>query len=367
MLIRDLFRHDINRHIEEVVKVDLGDEAVVVEELDEYVVTHHILGEFEKVCDAYQEAILVPNQSTNVWVSGFFGSGKSAWAKTLGYLLENPTVVGRAAAERFFERANAPALMALCNTIHSRAPTLSVFLNLATGSDVVAREGESVVLPVYRALLKRLGYSANVLLAELEWDLEGDRRLGQFEECFAEVVGRPWSQRRYNTLARSEASRTLHVLNPATFPQADSWTLSATEPIVDATFVATRATQLLARRGDGAKRIVFVVDEAGQYVARSVERMLALQGLAEACQVHNGQVWLVITSQESLQDVFDSLESSRIELARVRTASRSRSTCCPRISRRLRAGGCSTRPARESGSHGRSSGRIATSSRRTPS
>jgi hypothetical protein len=316
--VGDLFRRDIHRKIEEVVKVDLGDEAVLIEELDEYVATGHIVMELEKVLDTYQESILAPNQSTNVWVSGFFGSGKSAWAKTLGYLLENPTIGDRTVADRFFERTHAPTLRALLNTIYAQAPTITVFLNLATGSNVVAREGESVVLPVYRALLRRLGYSSNVLLAELEWILENDGRLNEFEQHFAQVTGRPWNQRRYTALARNEASRALHSLDPATFPQPDSWALGAPDPVVDAHFVAARALQLLSRRGHGAKRIAFVVDEAGQYVARSVTRMLDLQGLAEACQVHLGRLWLIATSQERLNDVVDSLESTRIELARVR-------------------------------------------------
>ena len=94
MRIADLFRRDIHRTIEEVIKVDFADEMVLVNELDEYVATKHILDEFENVLDAYQESINSPNESCTIWVSGFFGSGKSSWAKTLGYLLWNPIVAG---------------------------------------------------------------------------------------------------------------------------------------------------------------------------------------------------------------------------------------------------------------------------------
>ena len=97
----------------------------------------------------------------------------------------------------------------------------------------------------------------------------------------------------------------------------DSWARQATEPEINANWFALRAKELVARRGGGAARLVFVVDEVGQYVARSVDRMLDLQGLAEAVQKHRGQLWLVVTSQERLNDVVDSLESRQIELARV--------------------------------------------------
>lgn len=316
MKIAELFRRDIHRTIEEVVKVDLADDAVIATELDEYVATDHILEEFEKVLDAYQETIHAPNESCTIWVSGFFGSGKSSWAKTLGYLLWNPTIDGRPAIDRFFERTDAPRLRALLNTIHAQAPTLTVLLNLATGSNVVAREGESVVLPVYRALLDRLGYSRNFLLAELEFVLEGDGRLQAFEDRFVEATGKKWNDRRFTSLAKNEASRALHLLDPDTFPQPDSWAKTATEPEIDADWFVTRALELLDRRGDGATRLTFVIDEAGQYVARSVQRMLDLQGLAEACQKKTGRIWLAVTSQERLNDVVDSLESKQVELAR---------------------------------------------------
>jgi hypothetical protein len=319
MRIEDIFRRDIHRRIEEVVKVDLSDDPVVATELDEYVATQHILEEFEKVLDAYQESILSPNEDCNVWVSGFFGSGKSSWAKIIGYLLWNPTVAGISAVDRFFERTDAPALRALLATTHAQAPTLSVLLNLATGSNVVAREGESVVLPVYRALLERLGYSRNLVLAELEYTLERDGRLKAFEERFAEATGRQWVDRRFTILAKNEASLALHLLDPVPYPQPDSWAKTATEPAIDANWFVNRALELLERRGGGATRLMFVIDEAGQYVARSVRRMLDLQGLAEACQAKMGRIWLAVTSQERLEDVVDSLESKLIELARAQS------------------------------------------------
>jgi hypothetical protein len=314
--IQDIFRRPIGRTIEEVIKVDLADEDIVALELDEYVATDHILDSLEEVLDAYQETILKPSELTNLWVSGFFGSGKSSYAKVLGYLLANPTILGRTAADRFAERVDSRRISALLNTIHAQAPTLAVFVDLSTGRNV-AREGESVVLPVYRALLEHLGYSRNLILAELEFDLEGDGVLEAFERHFASVTERSWVERRNVGLAKGEASHALHLLRPETYPGVDSWARQATEPEINANWFAVRAKELLARRGGGATRLAFVVDEVGQYVARSVDRMLDLQGLAEAVQKHRGQLWLIVTSQERLNDVVDSLESRQIELARV--------------------------------------------------
>jgi hypothetical protein len=318
MKIAELFRRPIDRTIEEVIKVDLADEAIVAAEIDEYVATDHIRDRLEDVLDVYQETINNPSERTNVWVSGFFGSGKSSFAKMLGYLIENPIVAGRSALERFAERTDAPTVRALLNTAHTQAPTLTVFVDLSTGRNV-AREGESIVLPVYRALLERLGYSRNLLLAELEFDLEGDGQLAEFEERFVEVSTghKPWTERRNVGLARAEASHAMHLLRPDTYPSADSWAKTAQEPVVTHNWFAERVLGLLERRGGEARRLLFVVDEVGQYVARSVDRMLDLQGLAEALQKRRGPLWLVVTSQERLDDVVDSLEGKRVELARV--------------------------------------------------
>ncbi len=109
----------------------------------------------------------------------------------------------------------------------------------------------------------------------------------------------------------------MHIIDPANFPNADSWAKASSAPSIDHNWLAARAMELLKRRGNGARRIVFVVDEVGQYVARSIPRMFDLQGLAEAFQKKRGPLWLVVTSQEKLSDVVDSLESRQVEYARV--------------------------------------------------
>lgn len=318
MRIAEIFRHDIHRDIPEVIKVDFDEEEVVASEIDEYVVTSHIARNFDFLLDHYQETILNPDEGTTVWVSGFFGSGKSSFAKIFGYLLANPTVVGKSVKDRFLARVNAPTIDALLNTILETTATHAVFVDMSTGTNV-ARDGESVVLPLYRALLESLGYSRNILLAELEFDLEGDGELEAFIEAFSKIPSSRglWEHRRNVGLARAEASHAMHLLRPDTFPHADSWSTSAADPIIDSNWFADRAIELLSRRGGDLRRIAFVVDEVGQYVSRSVQRIQDLQGLAEAVQKKRGPLWLVVTSQERLEDVVDSLEGRRVELARV--------------------------------------------------
>jgi hypothetical protein len=318
--IKNLFREGIMLPIEPIIHVDVLDEQIVAREIDEYVVTDNIRDNLEDLSELYADTVRNPSESTNVWVSGFFGSGKSSFAKMVGYSLTNPQVQGRSATERLLARTNSIKLEALLNTAHTLAPAITVFLDLASGRDLV-REGESLALPVYRALLKRLGYSTNETLADLEFMLEDpeDGRLAAFEAAVMDATkGRlPWVRVRDVQAAKNYASHALHMIDPDNFPSADSWSNAAIVPSIDHNWLADRALKLLARRGGGCTRLVFVVDEVGQYVARSIRRMFDLQGLAEAFQKKRGALWLVVTSQEKLSDVVDSLESRQVEYARV--------------------------------------------------
>src|ERR1700720_2420094 len=96
--IATLFANDINRSIEEVIKVDQTAEDIVAAEIDEYVVTDAINRHFVDVMERYQEAPQKPTDGIAIWVSGLFGSGKSSFAKLLGLAIENREIEGKPAA-----------------------------------------------------------------------------------------------------------------------------------------------------------------------------------------------------------------------------------------------------------------------------
>lgn len=317
MKISEIFRHDLDREIKEVIKVDDPDLDDLADELQEYVVTDHIHEAFVELLEEFQESIKKPSESVNAWISGFFGSGKSSFAKVLGYVLANPDLGTTTAADLLTQKLDTTQVKALLNTIHSEAPTSSIFVDLSSSRNV-AKEGESVVLPLYRELLSSLGYARNFELAELEFTLEGDGQLDDFVAAFERATSRTWKERRDVALAKNEASKALHELDPSTYPSADSWAKTKPEVEVTANWFADRALDMLARRQPAKSRVVFIVDEVGQYVSRSVQRMLDLQGFAQACQKKDGRLWLVATGQETLEDVVGALGDKRVELARVR-------------------------------------------------
>ena len=96
MLIQDLFVKDVARPINGVVYADQNDPATIFQELDEYVVTRELRGHFSAFFGAWAAGLDRAGDpasagGTGVWVSGFFGSGKSHFIKILSYLMANQT------------------------------------------------------------------------------------------------------------------------------------------------------------------------------------------------------------------------------------------------------------------------------------
>ena len=103
MMIKDLFAKPIDRDIKGVIKVGQDDSSNVRQELEEYVVTRELQKHFAEFFASYKRGILGTTDKMGVWISGFFGSGKSHFLKILSYLLANKNVDGKAAIDYFID------------------------------------------------------------------------------------------------------------------------------------------------------------------------------------------------------------------------------------------------------------------------
>lgn len=317
--IKDLFASNISRPIEEVIKVDQTDEQILREELREYVVTDSIRSHMTDVLDRYWEAPKKPSDNVAVWVSGFFGSGKSSFAKNLGMAIQNRPIQGESAAALLGQRTGDAKVQVLLKNIAEKIPTEAVIFDVSTDRGI--RVGnQSITEIMYRLFLQHLGYARDLDLAELEITLEKEDRLSAFEKKFAEVYeGRDWNAEKIKVaFAMQQASRVMHELDEATFPTVDSWRASAHRR-ADMTpgDLAKRCLELMDRRRPG-KALLFVIDEVGQFVARDVNKMLDLQGVVQNLgRVGRGRAWIVVTSQERLTELVGGLDDKRVELARL--------------------------------------------------
>ncbi|AGP34454.1 BREX system P-loop protein BrxC [Sorangium cellulosum] len=316
--IKTLFANDIHRRIEEVIKVDQTDEEIIRDEINEYVVTDAIRSHYTSIFDAYRETPNKPHEGIAVWVSGFFGSGKSSFAKMLGLSVANRVVAGESAAERFAERAGDRKLHVLLKAINEKIPTHAVIFDVSTDRGI--RSGNQTLTEImYGLFLQSLGYAKDLDLSELEIGLEEKGQLARFEEEYRRLFKKDWAAEKGKVaFALSEASRVLHSLDPDTYPVADSW-VKAVKNKADITpgKLAERAGELMKRRKPGLS-LMFVVDEVGQFVARDVQKMLDLQAVVQSLGVKGrGKHWVVVTSQEKLGELVSGLDDKKIELARL--------------------------------------------------
>jgi len=316
--IKALFASDIHRRIEEVIKVDQTDQDIIRDEIDEYVVTDAIRIHYTHIYEAYSETPNKPHEGIGIWVSGFFGSGKSSFAKMLGLSIGNRSIAGESASERFAKRTDDKKLRVLLKAIAEKIPTHAVVFDVSTDRGI--RSGNQTLTEImYGLFLQSLGYAKDLDLSELEIVLEEKGKLGRFEDEYRRLFDKEWSVEKGKVaFALSEASRVLHSLDAATYPMADSW-VKAVKNKADITpgKLADRANELMKRRRPG-QSLLFVVDEVGQFVARDVQKMLDLQAVVQSLGVKGrGKHWVVVTSQEKLGELVSGLDDKKIELARL--------------------------------------------------
>ncbi len=316
--IRTLFANDIDRRIEEVIKVDQTDEQILRDEIKEYVVTDAIRTHYTGIFEAFSESPNKPHEGIAIWVSGFFGSGKSSFAKMLGLVVGNRPVEGEQAGERFAKRVGDKKLQVFLKTINEKNPTHAVIFDVSTDRGI--RSGNQTLTEImYGLFLQSLGYAKDLDLSELEIGLEEEGRLELFEEEYKRVINKNWATEKGKVaFALSEASRVLHSLNPGTYPMADSWVKAVKNKAdISPGKLAERVGVLMKRRKPGFS-LMFVVDEVGQFVARDVQKMLDLQAIVQQLGVRGrGKHWVVVTSQEKLGELVSGLDDKKIELARL--------------------------------------------------
>jgi hypothetical protein len=316
--IKTLFANDIHRRIEEVIKVDQNDEEILRDEIDEYVVTDAIRSHYTGIYEAYRETPNKPHEGIAIWVSGFFGSGKSSFAKMLGLSIANRTIAGESAAERFGQRTGDKKLQVLLKAIAEKIPTHAVIFDVSTDRGI--KSGNQTLTEImYRLFLQSLGYSKDLDLSELEIALEGSGQLEKFTSQYSKEFKRAWDEDKgLVAFSLGRASKVMHVLEPATYPQADSWVRGVKDRAdISPGKLAERANELMKRRRSG-QHLMFVVDEVGQFVARDVQKMLDLQAIVQCFgRVGRGKHWVVVTSQEKLGELVSGLDDRKIELARL--------------------------------------------------
>ena len=314
MKIRELFKKSIDRPINGVIKADQRDAESVWQELDEYVVTKQLADYFRRFFDAYLAALDNPRDPVltarmGVWVSGFFGSGKSHFIKILSYLLENLEAVNprtgetkRAAA--FFDEHKIKDAMLLGDIQRATRGSADVILfNIDAKAD--GKSDRDVILQVFLRLFnEKLGYSGDAPhIASMERHLASKGAYETFQREFERIDGNTWIRERDKFgFLRDEIGQALAIALEMTVESATRWFDDSRElfKINIEGFAKILREYLDSKSPD--HRIIFLVDEVGQFIGNNTQVMLSLQTITEQLgTLCNGRAWVVVTSQEDIE------------------------------------------------------------------
>lgn len=313
MIIRELFLKPIDRPINGVIKADQMDAASVWQELEEYVVTKQISDYLRRFFDAYLAAIDRPQDAAitdrmGVWVSGFFGSGKSHFIKILSYLLENIEASNIETGEKrqaaaFFDHQKIKDAMLLADIQRAVQGTADVILfNIDAKAD--SKSDRDAILQVFlRVFNEKLGFSGDAPhIADMERHLVSKGVFEAFKTAFAASNGSTWEKERDAVdFLRDDIVAALAQALKMSPESAGQWFDSARDAFrINIEGFAKIVNDYLATRAAGHK-VIFLVDEVGQFIGANSQLMLSLQTITEQLGTQcKGRAWVIVTSQEDI-------------------------------------------------------------------
>lgn len=321
MMIRDMFADDINRKINGVIKVDQAADDVIEQELKEYVITRELKKHFITFFNYYGDAFDQPTADMGVWISGFFGSGKSHFLKMLSYLLENKEVKGIRSVERFRKKfEDDPATFMLIDRA-TKGPTETILFNIDI--EGFSNKDKTAVLRVFAKMFyNHLGfYGENLKVAMMERYIDQQGKTEEFRRVFEEKKGKSWLEmRRAFAFNGKFIIPTLMEVLDMSEDDAKAWfnDKTATE-ISIAQLVEDMKAYVDTKPANF--RLLFMIDEVGQYVGTDTDMLLNLQSLIEKIGSEcEGKIWVICTGQEAIDEIIKvrADEFSRIQ-ARFKT------------------------------------------------
>ena len=318
MTIEAIFEKDIHRPINGVVKADQLDENSVWQELDEFVVTRELSAHLGTLVDVLLTTVDGgPNagNKNGIWISGFFGCGKSHLIKVLSYVLENKehTHDGQSKlAVDFFAKKIEDAMVYGDLKRVVAVPTDTVLFNIDSKAD--HQHGRDAVLRVFlKVLNEKQGYSGDhPHIANMERYLESKDKLSDFHEAFGRATGgSSWlDERDAWSFHRDELVIALQEVLGQSEESVAKWVDAGEEhfSITPENF-AQWTKDYLDSQGP-QHQILFLVDEVGQFIGNDTHLMLSLQTITENLDTRcKGRAWVVVTAQEGLDTILGDLKN----------------------------------------------------------
>ena len=320
MQIKSLFKKDIFRSINGVVKAHQLDDRSVWQELDEFVITKELDKHFRKFLSAYLNVLDNPHDPAvtgkmGVWISGFFGSGKSHFLKVLSYLLGNRPHSYEGNTKRaveFFDGKVEDAMVFgdIKRTVASNTDV--ILFNIDSKAD--SRAGRDAILAVFLKVLNEMqGYDGDhPHIAHLERYLDNQGKLEEFQAAYQDITGIEWAEERdVYEFNRDQVVEAFQRTLGQTKESAEKWIDNAENNFsLTVENFSTWVKEYLDSKGPN-HRLVFLVDEIGQFIGTDGHLMLNLQTVAEDLgTLCEGRAWVIVTSQEEIDKILGELRTA---------------------------------------------------------
>lgn len=295
-----IFTNQIARDINGVINTD--SQSTLGEEFSEYVITNEVANCLDGFFEKYNEHNPVYN---GVWISGFFGCGKSHLLKILSYLIANSDIDGKKAVSYFDNKlCDNPMLLGQMRKAAS-IPSESILFNIVQYNQ--NDKSEPILHIFQRKFYEHCGYyGINPKIAAFEMELDKERLFGKFKEVFNQVSGKVWEEARKKPNINNR-----HIIKAfalVTGNAEDQDLLDSYKAEISIHDFAVQVKEYMDSKGPDF-RLNFFVDEVGQFVARSSRLMVDLQEIATSLSsVTGNRSWVMVTSQDELEKFVKNLD-----------------------------------------------------------
>lgn len=308
--INEILTLDLQEDIKNVIDLEDRSENEIQQEIESYIITEGIGKHLGKFTDQYTSNI----KETGVWLSGFYGSGKSYFGKMLGYIIDNPIINGTPARDRFIPRLKGIANESLVensirklNSIKSRV----VFLDVAKQNT-----DRGLAFTLFTNLLKNLGFRDD-LYGYMEFDLYIDGKYDEFKNKAQELEGKPWDELKKSNRQVAKVMR--NVFSEMGYSEADYNDTHDVFSSAISNFSASMFKEVLERylNFKSDETLVFIFDEASEAISQKKFTLLDLEGISEAISSISKKVWTIAIAQEKLNDVINNANVTRSQLTKL--------------------------------------------------
>ena len=302
--IKSLFHENLTfqRRVEKVITFSNREPDVLANEARDYVLTDNLTSEYDKLLNYFDDAQSgdgAPECCT--WLSGFYGSGKSSFAKYFGLSFDPSCQVEKKPFhESFVTRFESQPLQQRIRTL-AKKYEIAVFLLDLAAQGVANANNTPISTLLFDQVCDWAGYPSDRKIAELLTLLELHNKLEDYKSRAEEMSGLSFEELKSQpTLLIPVSSALAHEYYPNIWKSEEAFANAQSISTVNEQERLKQMLDLIEKKAQ-TRRVLFVVDEVGHFLRNNQDLINNLDGLAKNLkEIGKGQAWLIATAQQTI-------------------------------------------------------------------